>query len=64
MVLKIEAAGIPVVLTVHDEVVCEVAEDRAQEALGRIERIMSTPPEWMPTLPVACEAKIEERYGK
>jgi DNA polymerase len=64
MVLKIEAAGIPVVLTVHDEVVCEVAEDRAQEALGLIERIMSTPPEWMPALPVACEAKIEERYGK
>jgi DNA polymerase len=64
MVIKIEAAGIPVVLTVHDEVVCEVPEDQAHEALATVTRIMSTPPDWMPTLPVACEAKVETRYGK
>lgn len=64
MVLRIEAAGIPVVLTVHDEVICEVADDTADQSLERVRSIMSTPPAWMPELPVECEAKIAEVYGK
>ena len=64
MILEIEAAGIPVVLTVHDEVVCEVPFETSAYALATVKRIMSTPPAWMPDLPVGCEAKLEERYGK
>jgi DNA polymerase len=64
MILEIEAAGIPVVLTVHDEIVCEVDERDAFQALDTVRSIMSKPPEWMPDLPVECEAKVEGRYGK
>jgi DNA polymerase len=64
MILRIEAAGIPVVLTVHDEVVCEVPVAETDAAMERVKRIMSTAPDWMPELPVACELKAEERYGK
>ena len=64
MVLQIEAAGYPVVLHVHDEIVAEVPIDTAPEAMAEIRRIMSTPPEWMPTLPVECEAHLMEVYGK
>lgn len=64
MVLEIEAAGLPVVLHVHDEIVCEVPRAQAEAALETVRRIMSTPPKWMPGLPVECEAHIMEEYGK
>lgn len=64
MILRIEAAGVPVVLHVHDEIIAEVSIDTAEEALATIRREMSTPPAWMPDLPVACEARIAEVYGK
>lgn len=64
MILRIEAAGFPVVLHVHDEIVAEVSNDTAPAALAEIRRIMSTPPKWMPTLPVECEATTMEAYGK
>lgn len=64
MVLDIEAAGWPVVLHVHDEIVAEVPAEKAEEALAGIKAIMSKPPEWLPDLPVECEAQIMEAYGK
>jgi DNA polymerase len=64
MVLRIETAGVPVVMHVHDEVIAEVPADEADAALSIITREMSTPPFWMPALPVACEARIAEVYGK
>lgn len=62
--LALDDAGLPCVLHAHDEVVLEVPEDRAEEAKAETERIMSTAPEWMPGLPLACEAKIADRYMK
>ena len=64
MILRIEEAGFPVVLHVHDEIVAEVSNNTAPAALAEIRRIMSTPPKWMPTLPVECEATTMEAYGK
>jgi len=64
MVLAAEAAGLPVVLHVHDEIIIEVPQESADESLQTLTRIMSTPPDWMPTLPLACEAKITTRYLK
>lgn len=51
-------------LTVHDEIVVEVPEYRAQEALEIIRKEMSTPPAWALDLPVACSAKIIPCYEK
>lgn len=64
MMLRVEAAGIPVILHVHDEMVCEVPEDRAEELLSKMLAIMHTPPDWAPDLPVAAEGKILTYYAK
>jgi hypothetical protein len=40
-----------------------VPEDRAEQAEKDIVAIMSTPPDWAPDLPVACEAGVADNYG-
>jgi DNA polymerase len=62
--IRLEAAGLPVLLHVHDEVVCEVPADRAEEALHRMAAIMSTPPAWAEGFPVKVEGFASERYFK
>ena len=52
-----------VALQVHDEVVCIVDEDKAEEARDFMVEVMSTPPKWAADLPVACEADIGANYG-
>ena len=64
MMLRIDAAGYPIILHVHDEVVCEVPEDIAEGALGDILNIMSTPPDWIPDIPVSAEGHILDIYTK
>jgi DNA polymerase len=64
MMLKVEAAGYPIVLHVHDELVCEVAEDEAEHALAKIIEIMSTPPEWIPDIPLSAEGEVLDFYSK
>lgn len=53
-----------VVLHVHDEIVVECPAERAEYVKAEIGKIMSTPPSWAPGLPIACETKIMQRYGK
>lgn len=62
--LRLEEAGIPIVMHVHDEVVCEVNADEAEEKRQQIEQIMSTPPAWIPELPLDTEATILDHYTK
>jgi DNA polymerase len=52
------------VLHVHDEVVCEVDADSAEEARREVEEVLGTAPDWAEGLPLAAEAGVEERYGK
>ena len=49
---------------VHDEVLCEVDEDKADECLKDMTRIMTTPPEWAIGLPLEVDIKLMTRYGK
>ena len=51
------------VLTVHDAAVMVVPEAEITQAVDFITKVMSTPPDWCPTLPVACEAKYGQSYG-
>jgi len=53
-----------VVLHVHDEVVLEVPRPQAEARAEELMRVMCTPPEWAPGLPLNVEVKIMERYGK
>jgi DNA polymerase len=62
--VEIEKAGIPVVMHVHDEVVCLVPEDSAQEKLEQIIAIMSKEPEWAPDLPLSAEGSLSKVYKK
>ncbi len=64
MMLRVDAAGFPVILHVHDEMVCEVPEAQAEEALAKILEIMHTPPSWIPDIPVAAEGGILDLYTK
>jgi len=60
----IEAEGIELVFHVHDEVVAEVKQDRAQHALERMEALMSVAPVWAAGLPLAAEGWRGKRYRK
>jgi len=62
--VRLEEARLPVVLHVHDEAVCEVPADGAEELLHRMAAIMSTPPAWAEGFPVKVEGFACERYVK
>ena len=60
--LRIEAAGYPIVLHVHDEVVAE-----APEGFGSTEeftQLMTRKPSWALELPIAASAWSGSRYCK
>jgi DNA polymerase len=60
--LRLEAAGYPIVLTVHDEIVCE-APERFGTA-DEFQRLMTELPEWAAGLPVAAKVWTRQRYAK
>jgi len=61
---EIEKASIPVIMRVHDEAVCLVPEESAQEKLNQIISIMSTAPDWAEGLPLSAEGSISKVYKK
>jgi DNA polymerase len=52
-----------VTFQVHDEIIITAPEDAGEAAERRLVEVMSTPPKWAPTLPVACEAGRATNYG-
>jgi len=60
-VLAVEAAGYPVVLHVHDEIVAEVPTDFDPEIMTKL---MCVAPDWMPTIPLAVETHLKPHYVK
>jgi DNA polymerase len=59
--LRVEAAGFPIVLHVHDEIVCEVPEGSVDE---KFTQLMTQVLSWAPTLPIAAKAWTNTRYCK
>jgi len=57
-ILRLEAAGIPVVFSAHDEVVCEVDADFDG---AEVKRLMTIAPDWMRGLPLEAEY-VESKY--
>lgn len=64
MLIRLDKAGFYIIMHVHDEVVIEEDKGKAKESLAEVINIMSTPPEWIPDLPVAAEGSILTRYEK
>ena len=60
--LRIEAAGYPIVLHVHDEIVCEVPEGFG--STEEFTRLMTRKPAWALDLPIAAKAWAGLRYCK
>ncbi|MEF2552023.1 DNA polymerase [Aurantimonas sp. A2-1-M11] len=59
---RLEAAGYPLILSVHDELVTEPKADHGSAA--EMEAILCDLPEWAAGLPVAAEGFEAERYRK
>jgi len=64
MLCRIHDAGLKIIFHVHDEVVLEVPEESAELDLQRVIEIMSSPPEWIPDIPLAAEGAILSHYTK
>jgi DNA polymerase len=60
--LRLEAAGYPVVWHVHDEATAELSEDRG--SLEEFERIMTEVPTWAVGMPIRCDGWEGRRYRK
>ena len=57
-------AFMPIRMTTHDEIVCEVDEARAGEAKALLRREMLTLPEWATGLPLQSEESACAYYTK
>ena len=64
MLVRINEAGHRVIMHVHDEIVVEADADEADEVLGDVLNIMSTPPEWIADIPLDAEGTTLTRYTK
>jgi DNA polymerase I-like protein with 3'-5' exonuclease and polymerase domains len=53
-----------VAFQVHDEIIITAPESEATDAEQELVRVMSTPPAWAATLPVACESGVADNYGE
>jgi DNA polymerase len=60
--LRVEEAGYPLVLTVHDEIVSEVLKGFG--SLEEYNEILAQPPAWAPDFPIVWEGWRGERYRK
>jgi len=62
--LKAEAEGIPLILSVHDELVAECKQERSMETYTKLLKIMRLSPPWCPELPLDADGYISNRYKK
>ena len=61
---EIEKTGYDIVMRVHDEAVCLVPEEGAENHSRVIESIMSTAPSWCSSLPLGAKAHVCTQYTK
>lgn len=61
-IVALEQAGLPVVFSIHDEVVCDVPKDKA--SLDKMVEIMSAPVSWAEGLPLAADGWVDDKFKK
>jgi len=64
MMVELDKAGYKLLFHVHDEVILEVEDENASEALINVVRIMSEPPPWIPDIPLSAEGSVLKHYEK
>jgi DNA polymerase len=62
--IRLEEAGYPVVLHVHDEILTEFLKQQRWQALRDMLKIMSEAPPWAKGFPILVEGFTNERYTK
>jgi DNA polymerase len=62
--LRIEAAGMPIVAHVHDEAISEVSEAKIKRLLPQFQRLMVESPDWATGLPIIAKPWSASRYVK
>ncbi|MFD2446410.1 DNA polymerase [Bacillus sp. CGMCC 1.16607] len=60
--IRLDNAGYPIVMHIHDEIVAEIATGRG--SLEEMERIMGEPVPWAPGLPLGSDGFVTEYYKK
>lgn len=61
--INVERGGYPIVLSVHDELVCETP-DTPEYSVAELERLMCELPEWAEGFPLVAEGQELKRYAK
>jgi len=61
--LNVEANGYPIVLHVHDEIICETP-DTPEYNVAELEKLMCALPEWAEGFPLVAEGAEMKRYAK
>lgn len=61
--LNVEHGGYPIVLSVHDELVCETP-DTPEYTVAELEKLMCALPEWAEGFPLVAEGQELKRYAK
>jgi DNA polymerase bacteriophage-type len=64
--LELERVEFPwnILFTVHDEVVIECREEAANDCISHVKKVFSTPPDWIPDIPLQAEVKVMDFYNK
>jgi DNA polymerase bacteriophage-type len=60
--LRIDRAGLEIVLHVHDEIIVEVPE--GTENLDEFHQVLTAAPAWAAELPIAAKVRCGQRYSK
>jgi DNA polymerase len=60
----IEADDIPLVLSVHDQIVAEVPAEDGEWAVRRVRHHLENLPPWAAGFPIKAEPKVTRRFGK
>lgn len=64
MLVRVSEAGHKIIMHVHDEIVVETEKNCAEQTLSEMIEIMTTPPEWIPDIPLDAEGSVVEKYTK
>ena len=62
--ITLHQTGVPLIATVHDELIAEVPEAEADQTFALMQTIMQTSPTWAPDLPMDAAGFIAVRYHK
>lgn len=62
-VLAVARAGFRIIMRVHDEIVCEVDEDKADDAKKLLHSIMTVSPAWAQRLPLSAGVSYGRTYA-